>query len=422
MHPSSIPEPETLPPTRTLPRQQQLRWLAIVVAVVVAIALLWAVIARLTHHDPVVPAPPPPGTFRPTAEQIATMKVLRVGYETSGARTLASGAITVDGDRSTPVLMPYAGQVIRVLADAGQRVTQGQPLLLVQTSDFVDARSGLFSARAASQNAQAQLATATRTAERQRQIFETAGGAQKDYQQAQTDLVAAQATARTAAAALGASRDKLAILGKTPAEIGQLEGAGEVSGIHDQTTLHAPIAGLIASRDVSAGQYVSQGGDKPVMTITDPSHVWLVAQVAEGDASAVHLGDDVTVTTPALPGRSFHATINLVGAALDPQTHRLPVRATIANPDGALKPQMFASFSIRRPNVAQALRVPAAAVIHEGDAARVWVVRPDGLLAARDVTSGDEQDGQVVILSGLKPGERIVTAGALFVNEAGLGE
>ncbi|MEG3175569.1 efflux RND transporter periplasmic adaptor subunit [Sphingomonas sp. RB3P16] len=419
MHASS--PPQSLPPAKVLPRAVQVRWLSIVAGAAILLCLAWMAIAALTARAPVAVATTPPGTFRPSAEQMAALKTVRVGYRASDTHLLASGAITVDGDRSTPVLMPYAGQVVRVLADAGQYVTQGQPLLLVKTSDFVDARSGLFAARAAAQNAQAQLATATRTAERQRQIFETAGGAQKDYQQAQSDLAAAQATARTTAAALGAARDKLAILGKSTREIGALEGVGEVSGIHDQTTLHAPIAGLIASRDVSAGQYVAQGGDKPVMTITDPSRVWLIAQLAEGDASSVHVGDAVTVTTPALPGRSFHATIDLVGAALDPQTHRLPVRATIANPDRALKPQMFASFSIQRPQAGQVLRLPAEAVIHEGDAARVWVVRPDGLLQARNVTAGDEQDGQVVIVRGLQPGERVVTAGALFVNEAGLG-
>lgn len=420
MHASTTPE--TLPPTRSLSRSAQMRWLGIAAGVIVGLVLIVVLIGKLTHHEP-APAPvTPAGTFRPTRDQMAGLTTMRVGYGASDARTLASGAITVDGDRSTPVLMPYSGQVVRVLADAGQHVTEGQPLMLVKTSDFVDARSGLFAARAGLQNAQAQLATAQRTAERQRLIYETAGGALKDYQQAKTDLAAAQATARTAAASLGAARDKLAILGKSQGEISRLETVGEVSGIHDVTTLHAPISGLIASRDVSAGQYLSQGGDKPVMTITDPSRVWLIAQLAEGDASAVHVGDAVTVTTPALPGRRFHATIDLVGAALDPQSHRLPVRATIANPDGALKPQMFASFSIQRPQSGDALRVPAAAVIHEGDDARVWVVRPDGLLVARTVTAGEEQDGQVTISSGLKPGERIVTAGALFVNEAGLGE
>jgi cobalt-zinc-cadmium efflux system membrane fusion protein len=404
-----------------LSRSAQMRWLAIAAAVIVGLVLIVVMIGKLTHHEPAPVPVTPPGTFRPTKDQMAGLTTMRVGYGASDARTLASGAITVDGDRSTPVLMPYTGQVVRVLADAGQYVRAGQPLLLVKTTDFVDARSGLFAARAAFQNAQSQLATATRNAERQRQIFQTAGGAQKDYQQAQTDLIAAQASTRTAAAALGAARDKLAILGKSPAEIASLEGVGEVSGIHDQTTLHAPISGLIASRDVAAGQYVAQGGDKPVMTITDPSRVWLIAQVAEGDASAVHVGDAVTVTTPALPGRTFHATVDLVGAGLDPQTHRLPVRATIANPDNALKPQMFASFAIERPRQGTAMRVPTEAVIREGDSARVWIVRPDGLLQARDVVLGDEQDGTIAVRAGLKPGERVVTAGALFVNEAGLG-
>ena len=420
MHATEHPEP--LAPARSLSRPAQWRWLAIVAVVLAGIVLLTVLIGRLTHHEDAPPPAPPPGTFRPTATQMAALGTMRVGMGAADARTLASGSISVDGDRSTPVLMPYSGQVVRVLVDAGQRVRQGQPLLLVRTNDFVDARNGLFAARASYQNAQAQLATATRNAERQRLIYQTAGGAQKDYQQAQTDLAAAQATARTAAAALGAARDKLAVLGKSPGEIRQLEGVGEVSGIHDVTTLHAPISGLVATRDVAAGQYVSQGGDKPVMTITDPSRVWLIAQVAETDAAAIHVGDSATVTTPALPGRSFQARIDLVGAALDPQTHRLPVRAAIANPDGALKPQMFASFQIHRAAGGDAIRVPAAAVIHEGDQARVWVVRPDGLLVARDVVAGDAQDGQVVIRQGLAAGEKIVTSGALFVNEAGIGE
>ncbi len=416
------PADETLPETRRLSSGQQWRWVGIAAAVVIGVLILITVIGKLTHKEEVPPPPPPPGTLRLSKDQLDAMPTMRVGLGASGDQTMATGAITVDGTRSTPVLMPYAGQVVRVLADAGQVVRQGQPLLLIKTSDFVDARSGLFSARAAYQNAQAQLVAAQRNADRQQQIYETAGGALKDYQQAKADLAAAQATARTAAASLGAARDKLAILGKSQGEINRLENVGEVSGIHDITTLHAPISGVIASRDVAAGQYVSQGGDKPVMTITDPSRVWLVAQVAESDAENVRVGDPVEVTTPAVPGRVFHATIDLVGAALDPQTHRLPVRASIPNPDKALKPQMFASFAIHHLNAGEAIRVPAAAVIHEGDTARVWIMRPDGLLVARDVTTGDSANGLVTITSGLKPGEKIVTSGALFVNEAGIGE
>jgi cobalt-zinc-cadmium efflux system membrane fusion protein len=227
---------------------------------------------------------------------------------------------------------------------------------------------------------------------------------------------------RSADAALGAARDKLALLGKTPAEIGRLEGVGQVAGVYAQTTYHAPVSGTIVARNVAPGQYVSAGGDKPLMTITDLAHVWLVAQVDQTAAASVHLGDPVEVTTPAYPGRVFHAVIDNIGASLDPVSHRLPVRATVANPDEALKPEMFASFAIDRRVPQSAILVPAAAVIREGDSARVWVARRDGLLVSRPVTVSDSANGFVTISSGLKAGERIVTSGAIFVNEAGLGE
>lgn len=413
---------DEVPQGRSLPFGTQRRILAVAAGGFVAVlAIIWAAGAML-HHEPAADPVTPPGTFRPTRDQLAGMTVQTVGMGDLANLTAATGTITADGDLSTPVLMPYAGQVVQVLVDAGQSVTKNQPLLIVKTSDFVDARNALFSARSALLTAQSQAASAKRNADRQRQIYESAGGALKDYQQSTTDLTAAQAQERAAEAALGAARDKLAILGKSPAEIGKLESVREVSGLHEQTTLHAPISGLIAGRDVSPGQYVSAGGDKPVFTITDPSRVWLIAQIAEGDAASVHVGDQVDVTTPAFPGRTFQATVDMVGAALDPATHRLPVRATVPNPGGVLKPQMFASFAIRARTARPAIHVPAVAVIHEGESARVWVLRRDGLLAVRAVRTGDEQNGSVEITSGLKAGERIVTAGAIFVNEAGLGQ
>lgn len=413
---------DALPQAEPLSRARQIRLLG---AVIVAALALWLVVALLSPmFHAIAPADPPvpPGTFRPTAEQLKSLTIETVGAGPLDHVTTASGTIVADGDISTPIILPYSGQVARVLVDAGQRVSRGQPLLVVRTGDFVDARNTLLATDAALRQAQAQVANAERTAARQEQLWKTAGGAQKDYLQAMTDLAAARAQERSASAALGAARDKLAILGKSRGEIAGLESAHGLSGLSEATVYRAPIGGIIASRDVSPGQFVASGSGTSVMTITDPSRVWLVAQLAESQASAVHVGDPAEVTTPAFPGRVFHATIDSVGAALDPQTHRLPVRATIPNPDGALKPQMFASFSIHRTAAGGGVHVPATAVIHEGDSARVWVLRRDGLLASRTVRIGDEQGGQVEILSGLLAGEKVVTSGALFVNEAGLGE
>jgi cobalt-zinc-cadmium efflux system membrane fusion protein len=417
-----IDHPHPLLPARKLPTTAQYRLLGMALLAGLSLIALIVAIHWLNSPPPVAVATTPPGTFRPTAEQRAGLKIAAVGITGTMDTLGANGTIALDEDRSTPVLLPYSGQVTDVMVEAGQAVTRGQPLLTIRTSDVVDARNALLAAAASQATTASQLRAAEANAKRQEEIYKTAGGAYRDYLQAQTDLVTAQAAARSAEAALGTARDKLTIFGKSPGEISMVEHSARLGRIDATTTLHAPISGIIAQRAVSPGQYIGAGGDKPVLTIADPTHLWLVAQLAESDAAQVHLGDVVDVTTPAFPGRTYHATIDNIGAALDPVTHRLPVRASINDPTRSLKPQMFASFTIQRASATRAMLVPAAAVIHEGEGARVWVARPDGLLEARTVEVGDATGGLVRIVAGLRTGERIVTAGAIFVNEAGLGE
>lgn len=410
----------TIPDGKVLPRHQQLRILAFFAAGIVALGLL-VVLGRWLTTPASVSAPAlPPGTFRPTDEETAGLTIKVAGTGVSGDQTVASGTIAADDTRGTPVFMPYGGQVTAVFVDTGAQVSRGQPLLRIRTPDYVDARNNLFAAAAARRTAAGALRITEENNHRQIEIYKTAGGAYKDFRQSEADLVAAQSALRSAESALGAARDKLAIFGKTSSEISRLEGAHEVSGIHVETVLHAPVAGLIATRAVSPGLIVSAGGSTPVFTITDPTHVWLIAQLTEGDAALVHIGDQVDVTTTAYPGRTFHAKIDNIAAALDPTTHRLPVRASIDNLDRALKPQMFASFVIQHKTTSpNDLSIPMSAVIHEGDTARIWVALPNGLLQSRSVKLGDTVGGMVKVIAGLRPGEHIVTSGAIFVNEAG---
>jgi cobalt-zinc-cadmium efflux system membrane fusion protein len=99
-------------------------------------------------------------------------------------------------------------------------------------------------------------------------------------------------------------------------------------------------------------------------------------------------------------------------------THRLPVRAEIENRGGALKPEMFANFRILTSDVALSPAVPESAVVYEGNAAHVWVVAGDDLLELRSVRTGRSDDGLIEVLEGLKPGERVVTRGGLFIDQA----
>ena len=411
-----------------LTRPQQIR---ILVVAVLAVALLFLAIAGiriLLRHPDATPPSLPPDELQLTQQQLSSLKLAVAQPDDGFEHTGASGQIAVDETRSTPVFVPYSGQVLAVPVQAGDHVRQGDVLLRIRTSDIVDARNALFSAQAQRAGTASALRVAEENAARAEQIYRTAGGALKDYQQARSDLVNAQSALRIADSAVGAAQDKLVVFGKTPAEIGRLSAAGNVAGIHADTNLRAPIGGVVVTRSVAEGQYVTGGASQPAFVLADLSKVWLVAQVAESDASRVHLGDHLSVTTTAYPGRVFDAVIDNVGAQIDPTTHRLQVRATIPNPDGALKPQMFADFTIRSPDAEELplpagkrlLAVPSEAVIHEGDTQRVWVYLGKGRVIARTVTTAESHDGRTTILTGLRAGERVVSAGALFVNEAGL--
>lgn len=407
----------------SLSRREQVRVLLAAVAALALVVVLIGLVRSLRTEPASTASPLPPGELQLSQSQVANLTIETVQGDDGAIRTGASGQIAVDDTRSTPVFLPYSGQVLNVLVQNGQRVSAGDPLLRIRTSDIVDARNALFAAEAQRTNAAAQLSIARKNAERAEQIYRNAGGALKDYQQAQTDLVNAQSQLRVADSSAAAARDKLVVFGKTATEIARLGRARDIAGLHAETNLRAPIGGTVVSRTVSDGQYVASGGAQPAFVISDLTTVWLVAQIAESDAARVRLGDRISVRTQALPGRTFEAVIDNVGAQIDPITHRLQVRATIHNPNAMLKPQMSADFLIRtsRPlGTPPAATVPAAAVIHEGDSARVWVYLGKGRVIARTVTTGDSHDGRVVITSGVRPGERIVSSGALFVNEAGL--
>ena len=186
-------EIEPLPHATKLDKARQLRLIALVVAAIVAIALLMALVGWLRTPPPPVVDNTPPGAFRATADQLAQMKIMRVSDGSEAGYVDATGLISVNEDQSTPVILPYSGQVTDVYVAAGQRVVRGQPLLRIASPDFVTARGALLAAQAQRATAAAQLQVASDTAARQREIYATAGGALKDYRQSQGDLLTARA-------------------------------------------------------------------------------------------------------------------------------------------------------------------------------------------------------------------------------------
>jgi len=144
--------------------------------------------------------------------------------------------------------------------------------------------------------------------------------------------------------------------------------------------------------------------------------------VRESDAPRMRRGAPVEVHVMALPERVFKAKLTYVAPMVDPNTHRLSVRAEIPNQDGVLKPEMFATFIISTGNEAAAPAVPEGAIIYEGDTARVWVAGDDGTLVARAIQTGRISNGKVEVNAGLTVGEKVVTSGSLFIDRAAKGD
>jgi cobalt-zinc-cadmium efflux system membrane fusion protein len=334
---------------------------------------------------------------------------------------VTEGNIALDDDLNTPVFSPYSGRVTRLVAKLGDKVERGAPLFAVEATEFVQIANDLIAAGLAQRTARVQLTQAEINEKRAHELYNAKGGALKDWQQAQTDLAAAQNTLRTAEMALAAVRNRLRILGKSDKEIAALE-TQQTQKLEPGTVVTAPIAGMVTQRQVGLGQYipsVTSGASTPVYTIGDLSRVWLIANVREADAGAVRLGQPVEVRVLALPDRVFKAQISWVAPSVDPNTHRLPVRANVENPDGLLKPNMFAMFSIIIGETVSAPAVPQSAMVYEGDKARVWVAGTDRSLSLREVQVGRSGEGLVEIHSGLSAGEKVVTRGTIFIDRAG---
>jgi len=360
---------------------------------VIVIALFWFVPKLLSAW---APAPPPEAardnsTFAATDRQWQTLRFAQVRAATIGENAASDGKIAVDDDLTTAVFSPFTGRVTRILVKAGDHVGAGQVLFAVAANEAAQSDADITTATA-------QLNVARAVEARQHDLYDHKGAALKDWQQAQADLAAAQAN-------LSAAQGRRKALG----------GAVE----HGEGVVRAPVSGIVTQRLIGPGQYVSSasgGSATQAFAISGFDKVWLVGNLREEDASRAHVGMNAEVR-PFGSSEVLHARITYVAPTIDPNTRRLTVRAELPNPDGHLKPETFATFSLITGKEHPSLVVPEAAVIFEGQTARVWIADSKGhRLSLRQISTGQVANGTVEVTGGLNAGETVVTEGSLFID------
>jgi membrane fusion protein, multidrug efflux system len=182
----------------------------------------------------------------------------------------------------------------------------------------------------------------------------------------------------------------------------------------DRTKIHAPFTGVIGIRKISPGDYLTAGQEIVNLEAIDPIKV--AFSVPEVLLSVVETGQNVSVTVDAFPGEVFDGQVYAINPRIEASGRSVELRARISNPDSRLRPGLFARINIIFERRENAMMIPERALVPIQSRQTVFVVE-NGMVHLRDVVTGGRKAGQVEIVSGLTPGETIVTAGQLKVRE-----
>jgi len=358
----------------------------------------------------------PSDTVEATPEQLTQIKVEPVREQAIDLDLETTGKVGFNEDRITPVIAPYNGRVLEVRGNKGDMVAAGDPLVSIDSADLVQAANDLSEAVANADKATIVVDIAEKAAERARNLTQQEAMATKELQAAESDLARAHDDHRRAQAAVAVVRSRLALFGKSKGEIEELENS-ITEQLDRRVIIRAPIAGTIVDRKVGMGQFIKSDTPDPLFLISDLSTVWVNADVYERYLPEIHVGAPVEITVAAYADRHFPARISAINPTVDPVTRTIRVRCLVPNPNGLLKPEMFANIRIGGATKRNAVYVPASAVINTGSEAFVLVEQSPRHFRRQAVKTGKDIQQYTVIEEGLHSNDRVVTSGVLMLNK-----
>lgn len=355
---------------------------------------LWFAGCGDTKGDPKAEAPPPA-----VVEHAAEANIFQVEHpeqfplataseHLSASQLTVTGTVGPDVSRNVPVISIATGRVVEIKARLGDTVQKGQVLLRVQSADMSGAISDFRKAAADEKLARAQY-------DRAKDLYDKGAVSLNDFQTAEDAENKAKVDLENTA-------ERLRVLG------------GDVSNPAPIVDIRAPVSGVITDQQVTNAAGVAGLGSPNPFTISDLSHVWILCDVFENDLPTVHIGETAEIRLNAYPDKVFTGRIGNVSPVLDPTLRSAKVRIEVANP-GLMRVGMFVTATFHGRKKEMHAAVPATAILHLHD--RDWVYIPGGGKQFRrvEVTAGSMLPASMQeILSGIKPGERVVQNALVF--------
>jgi multidrug efflux pump subunit AcrA (membrane-fusion protein) len=327
----------------------------------------------------------------------------------------ATGSLMAE--EQADVAAETAGRVVAAGIERGSPIAQGAELIRLSATETdaqlkeaeanaaqIEARLGMTAGAAFDVNAVPEVQNAKASADlaqaefaRITSLLDQRVVSQSEYDQRRTQAEAARQqheAAKNSAAqqyqALQAARARVSLARKAFAD----------------TVVRAPFNGVVAQRLVTVGDYVTKGMKVAIVVRVNPLRVQLT--VPEQAVSSMAPGQPVTFEVDAYPGRQFEGKVKYVAPALQADQRALTVEALVPNPDGVLKPGLFATARIEQPGRTPGVLIPAASVQVTAGTSRVYVVAGDHV-EERIVTTGEAVGDLLEITKGLKAGERVAT-------------
>jgi len=352
-------------------------------------------------------------TPTPVSTQSSGIETETVAPQSIAGVIPATGKILVPEDRVAIIGPVNQGRIVRLYAGQGTRVRKGQKLADLESADIDQAEADYLKALADYENARrssvAEVKLAQATYDRTKLLYEKTIVAGKNLRTAEHDLEVAKASAENSVngtkAALTAARRHLLILGLKDSTIDSLASKPDLAAVF---SLNSPIDGIVVERNATIG--ASVGTEASLFKIIDLSRVWVDANVFEKDLQRVRLGQQVKLTVPAFPGSTFSGKVILVNSVVDPDTRTVKVRTEVPNPDGRLKPDMFANVEIITDVNRAAISIPQSAVLNDNGQTVVFVAEGKGY-QKRQVHTGIQNGDWVEIIDGLNAGDKLVVKG-----------
>ncbi len=349
-------------------------------------------------------------TVSPEEQRLGGIRIVQVEASMVPRTLSVPGQIMMD-DVRTAHIAPYSdGLVVDVLKVPGDVVQRGAVLAHLHSHSVHETVGALAVNFDNVARQQAAVVYATAKRDRYAHLYSIQAASLEQEQSSAQELVSANTELANAKAAVIQEREHLAdILQVEPESV-----TPATLYTYENVPIKAPLSGTVISRSITPGMAIEPGHE--AYTVADLSEVWMVASVNETELPHLKLGRHVTVRTDAWPGETFNGRVTLIGSSLDPTTRTVQVRASLANRQNKLKPQMFTTATLDEAETRPAIFIPEGA-LQDINGIQVVFVTGDGThFIARTVKTAAPVSGQVEITDGLHPGDRIAVNGSFMLK------